>query len=90
MKTNGRLARVHSCFTTPSLLLQTYLDVTWRREWIEPAVDNVRAWWSKEYADLEVEECLEDKPIVEPSFFEKQKALIKLRQRIGNEFDAFI
>jgi hypothetical protein len=26
----------------------------------------------------------------EPSFFEKQKALIKRRQRISNEFDAFI
>jgi len=67
-----------------------YLDVTWRREWIKPAVDNERAWWSREYADLEVEECPKDKPIVEPSFFEKQKALIKLRQRIGDEFDAFI
>lgn len=34
-----------------------YLDVTWRREWIKPAVDNVRSWWSKEYAHLEVDEC---------------------------------
>lgn len=67
-----------------------YLDVTWRREWIKLAVDNVRAWWSREYAHLEVDECSEAKPMEEPSFFEKQKALIKLRQRIGDEFDAFI
>lgn len=67
-----------------------YLDVTWRREWIKPAVNNVRAWWSKEYAHLEVDEGPAVKQTEESSFFEKQKALIKRRQRISNEFDAFI
>ena len=75
---------LHPCYR------KHHLDGTWRREWINLAVDNVRAWWSKEYAHLEVDECSEAKPMEDASFFEKQRALIKRRQRISNEFDAFI
>lgn len=67
-----------------------YLDVTWRREWINPAVNGVRALWTREYAPIEVDEDLTAQPTDESSFFEKQKALIKRQQSIGNEFDAFI
>lgn len=73
-----------------------YLEDTWRKDWVQPAVEGVRALWKDEYAGFQVEECrsTSDDTVqartTEPSFYQQQKELLHRRRQLKDEFELFI